>query len=97
MVLPMAMGRAASLFWNLSLAMSERMLTTSGLEFGTSMPMVPRPGIGAMMRMPKAARLRAMSSSRFLILEMRTPGAGTSSYRVTVGPMDALMLAILMP
>ncbi len=78
-VLPMAMGRAASLFWNLSLAISARMDTTSGFELGTSMPMVPLPGMGAIMRIPNAARLNAMSSSRFLILEMRTPGAGTNS------------------
>ena len=79
MVLPKAMGRAASEFWNLSLAISVRMLTTSGLELGTSMPIVPFPGIGAMMRMPRAAKLKAMSSSRFLILLMRMPGAGTIS------------------
>ena len=64
----------------------------SGLELGTSMPMVPRPGMGAMIRIPRAAKLRAMSSSRFLIFEMRIPGAGTISYSVTVGPTSAVML-----
>ena len=48
--------------------------------FGTSMPIVPLPGIGAMIRIPRADKLSAMSSSRFLILEMRTPGDGTISY-----------------
>ena len=35
--------------------------------------MVPLPGIGAMIRIPRAAKLNAISSSRFLILEIRTP------------------------
>jgi hypothetical protein len=51
------------------------MLTISGLLFGTSIPIVPFPGIGAMIRIPKAARLKAISSSKFLIFEIRTPGA----------------------
>ncbi len=56
-----------------------RMGTICLFWFGTSMPIVPLPGMGAMMRMPKAARLNAMSSSRFLILLMRMPAAGTIS------------------
>ena len=55
------------------------MLTTSLLMLGTSMPMVPLPGIGAIIRMPNAAKLNAISSSRFLILLIRTPGAGMIS------------------
>ena len=85
-----------SLFWNFSEAIMERMETTSGLEFGTSIPIVPLPGIGAIIRIPKAARLNAMSSSRFLIFEILTPATGTISYNVTVGPMVALILAMLM-
>ena len=50
-----------------------------GFLLGTSMPIVPLPGMGAMMRMPKAARLRAMSSSRFLIFDILTPSAGVIS------------------
>ena len=61
------------------------------------MPIVPLPGIGAMIRMPSAARLCAISSSRFLIFEIRTPGACTISYSVTVGPTVALILSILIP
>jgi hypothetical protein len=41
--------------------------------------MVPLPGMGAMILIPRAERLSAMSSSRFLILDIRTPGAGTIS------------------
>ena len=37
------------------------------------------PGMGAMMRMPSAARLRAISSSSVLIREIRTPAAGMIS------------------
>ena len=64
----------------------------SGLEFGTSIPMVPFPGIGAIILIPSALRLKAISSSRFLIFDILTPGAGTISYNVTVGPTVALIL-----
>ncbi len=96
MVLPNTMGRSYLLFWNFSLATTARMLTICGLLLGTSMPMVPLPGIGAIMRMPNAAKLKAMSSSRFLILLMRTPACGTISYNVTVGPMVALIFSMPM-
>ena len=79
MVFPITIGNSPSKFWNLSEAIKERIETISGFEFGTSIPIVPFPGIGAMIRIPSADKLRAISSSRFLILEMRTPGAGTIS------------------
>src|SRR5690606_2231523 len=94
MVRPSAMGRSISVCWNFSVANTDRMDTISGWLFGTSMPIVPLPGMGAMMRIPNAAKLRAMSSSRFFIFEMRTPGLGMISYSVTVGPMVALILDI---
>ena len=47
--------------------------------FGTSIPMVPFPGIGAMILMPNAARDKAISSSKFLIFEIRIPASGTIS------------------
>ena len=56
--------------------------------------MVPLPGIGAMMRIPRALKLSAMSSSSDLILLIRIPASGTISYSVTVGPTVALILAI---
>jgi len=59
--------------------------------FGTSIPIVPFPGIGAIILMPSAAKLSAISSSRFLILEIRTPASGTISYKVIVGPTVALI------
>ncbi len=96
-VLPKAIGRSCVVFWNFSEAMILRIGTISGVWFGTSIPMVPRPGIGAMIRIPKAAKLKAISSSRFLILEIRTPAAGTISYSVTVGPTVAEILSISMP
>ena len=79
MVLPIAQGSSIVDSWNF---LEFRMLsidTMLALAFGTSMPMVPLPGIGAMIRMPRAARLSAMSSSKFLIFEMRTPCAGVIS------------------
>jgi len=56
--------------------------------------MVPRPGIGAIIRIPKALKDSAISSSKFLIFEIRIPASGTISYKVTVGPTVALILAI---
>ena len=53
---------------------------------GISMPTAAFPGIGASILMDCAASLRAMSSERFLILLILTPGAGLISYLVTVGP-----------
>ena len=93
-VLPITIGNSASRFWNFSDAINDRILTISGLEFGTSIPIVPFPGIGAMILIPNALKLKAMSSSKFLIFEIRTPGAGTISYNVTVGPTVALIFAI---
>ena len=55
------------------------METILGFWLGTSIPTVPFPGIGAIIRMPRAERERAISSSKFFILEMRTPAAGTIS------------------
>ncbi|KAF5053959.1 hypothetical protein DSECCO2_392980 [anaerobic digester metagenome] len=95
MVFPMANGSSAFEPVNFSLSSSERSDTVSRVILGTSIPMVPFPGIGAMMRIPRAARLNAMSSSRFFMRLMRTPGAGTISYIVTVGPMVALIWLIL--
>ena len=59
--------------------MTECIDTTCGLALGISIPMVPLPGMGAMIRVLKAASVSAMSSSKFLIFEMRTPGAGVIS------------------
>ena len=42
----------------------------------------------------KAESDSAISSSRFLILDILTPASGTISYSVTVGPIVALMLFI---
>jgi len=44
--------------------------------------------------MPKADSDSAISSSRFFIFDILTPASGTISYKVTVGPIVALMLFI---
>ena len=79
MVLPTAQGRSIVDSWNFLESRMERMDTVAGLALGTSIPMVPLPGMGAMIRMPSAESDRAISSSRLRILEMRTPGAGVIS------------------
>ncbi len=43
------------------------------------MPMVPLPGIGAIIRIPSAAKLSAISSSKFLIFEILIPASGIIS------------------
>ena len=96
-VRPIAIGSSIVLFRNLSLSNTERIDTVCGSLLGTSIPIVPLPGIGAMIRIPKAARLSAISSSRFLILAILTPSAGIISYRVTVGPTVAFILEMAMP
>ncbi len=65
--------------------------TTSLWWLGTSIPIVPLPGIGAIMRIPKAAKRKAISGSWLLIRAMRTPGAGTISYNVMVEPTVAFI------
>ena len=62
--------------------------------FGTSIPIVPFPGIGAIIRIPNAASDSAISSSKFLIFEILIPASGTISYSVTVGPIVAFILLI---
>ena len=47
--------------------------------FGTSIPIVPFPGIGAMILIPNAASDKAISSSKFLIFEILIPASGTIS------------------
>ena len=94
MVLPKAIGKSICAIWNFSDANTDRIDTISGVWFGTSIPIVPLPGIGAIIRIPNADKLKAISSSKFLIFEIRTPAAGTISYNVTVGPIVALILAI---
>jgi hypothetical protein len=56
---------------------------------GTSIPIVP--GIGAIIRIPNAERDKAISSSKFLIFEIRIPASGTISYKVTDGPTVAFI------
>ena len=79
MVFPKAKGKSIFVSWNFFELRMLSIDTMLGLLLGTSMPIVPLPGMGAMIRIPSAARLRAMSSSRFRILLMRTPSAGVIS------------------
>ena len=96
MVFPKAIGNSISAVWNLGEEITLFMETMVGLLFGTSIPIVPFPGIGAIIRIPKAANDSAISSSKFLILEIRIPASGTISYKVTVGPTVAFICEIPM-
>jgi hypothetical protein len=86
------MGSSLSVLAKPGVENTDLMLTISRFLFGTSIPIVPLPGIGAMIRMPNADKLSAISSSRFLMREILMPASGTISYSVTVGPIVALML-----
>ena len=79
MVRPNATGSSNFDSWNFLEAIIECIDTTCGSILGTSIPMVPLPGIGAIIRMPVAARLSMISYSRFRIFEIRTPAFGTIS------------------
>ena len=71
--------------------------TIFGFALGTSIPIVPFPGIGAIIRIPKADRLSAMSSSRLRIFETRMPSSSVISYSVMVGPTVAVMVRTCTP
>ncbi|OPZ40056.1 MAG: hypothetical protein BWY95_02772 [Bacteroidetes bacterium ADurb.BinA104] len=79
MVLPSATGSSILLSANLRLLRIDSIDTMTGLALGTSIPMVPLPGIGAIIRIPSAERLNAMSASRLRIFDILTPGAGVIS------------------
>ena len=96
-VLPKAIGSSIFDSWNFLEFKIENIETMLGLALGTSIPIVPLPGIGAIIRIPIAAKLSAISSSKFLIFEIRTPWAGVISYKVIVGPTVARILLICTP
>ena len=60
--------------------------------FGTSIPSADFPGIGASILISVAAKFRAMSSAKFVILLIFVPHAGLSSYLVTAGPLHMLTI-----
>ena len=79
MVFPSAKGNSISASWNFFDRITDFIETIVDFLFGTSIPTVPLPGIGAIILIPKADNDRAISSSRFLIFDIRTPAAGTIS------------------
>ena len=91
------MGRSYVDSWNRFEPITDCMDTILASELGTSIPIVPLPGIGAMIRIPSALRLKAMSSSKPRIFEIRTPDSGVISYNVIVGPTVALIVLISIP
>ena len=68
--------------------------TILGFSLATSMPMALVPARVTTLT-PRAASERAISSSSLMIWATRTPGAGTTSYSVTVGPTLAEIFEIL--
>ena len=94
MVFPIATGNSISDFWNFSEEITECIETTVGFLLGTSIPIVPFPGMGAIILIPSAESDNAISSSKFFIFEILTPASGIISYKVTVGPIVALIFEI---
>ena len=78
-VLPKIRGNSKSFLMNFSVLITDLRLTISRFLLGTSIPIVPFPGIGAIILIPRAERLNAISSSRFLIFEIFIPASGTIS------------------
>ena len=74
-----------------------RIRTVLRFLLGTSMPTAAFPGMGASMRTPVAARFRARSSERLVILLIFTPAAGCISYRVTAGPRQMSRILVCTP
>ena len=66
-------------------SISSRRLTGTRVSFGSSKPMRPLPGIGAMMRTLRD-RPSARSSDMAATLLTLVPASGDTSYVVTVGP-----------
>ena len=50
--------------------------------------------MGAIILIPSAESDNAISSSKFFIFEILTPASGIISYKVTVGPIVALIFEI---
>ena len=84
-------------FLNWSESISSRIETMFTTLFGISIPTAALPGTGASILTPSAARFRAMSSERFVILLILTPGAGDSSYLVTDGPRHIFTISAFTP
>lgn len=97
MVLPIAIGKSIAVSWKRFEFSMLSMETIFCFLLGTSIPIVPLPGIGAIILIPSAARLKAISSSRFLIFDILTPSAGVISYKVMVGPTVAIIVFICTP
>ena len=66
--------------------MSSRKPTTSLVWLGISMPTTSLPGMGASMRMVRAASAMARSSARPSMRESLIRASGRTSYWVTTGP-----------
>ena len=79
---------------NLGSSSIERMDTMLGFSLATSMPIALVP-VSVTTLTPLAASDLAISLSSLIICATRTPGAGTTSYRVTVGPTLAEIFEIL--
>ena len=79
MVLPIAQGKSIVVSWNFFEFKIDSIDTMLGFVFGTSIPIVPFPGIGAMIRMPNADNESAISSSRLRIFDILIPAAGVIS------------------
>ena len=73
---PSAMERGLWLSLNCFDSKMERIFTDEDDLFGTSIPTAALFGIGASIRTPLAARFKAISSARFVILLILTPASG---------------------
>src|SRR5579863_2018223 len=92
--LPRMIGNSAFDWANVSQATSSLKLTTLRSTLGNSMPITVRPGIEET-RAEIALMLRAMSSASPTTRLALIPGAGSSSYIVTTGPVRTAVISPL--
>ena len=83
---PRNIGSTMSLAW--PPLMSSFNITFSFWRFGTSMPMDVRPTMFGKMRMFGACKLRAISEAMVCRRATRVPGASSTEYSVTTGPLS---------
>ena len=86
MDLPKMSGKRARLRLKPPASAASRKRMRSRCALGTSKPMTLLPGIGASMRTEPTAIASARSSERLAKRLIFSPGAGSTSKRVTVGP-----------
>ena len=95
-LLPRVIGILISLFKNSLLLIISLKFTGSIILFGISIPIVFLPVTVAIL-VDTELVLLAISSDKFIILDVLIPAAGSNSYKVTTGPGLTLFILPIIP